>query len=203
MAREAERGEGGSPDLLAALATAAADGDPRATRMLFEALAPRMLRVARGVLGPGDPDVDDAAQEALVAVLHALPAFRGECSVAHYATRIAVRCCMVLRKRDRRGREVAEQAADADASDDVVIAGEPVVAARRRSEIRELLGTLPEAQAETLALRIVMGFSMDEVATSTGVPLNTVRSRLRLAKEALRKRIESDPALAELLEVSS
>jgi RNA polymerase sigma-70 factor (ECF subfamily) len=171
--------------------------------MLFEALAPRMLRVARGVLGPNDPDVDDAAQEALVAFLRALPAFRGECSVAHYATRIAVRCCMVLRKRDRRGREIAEQAADADASDDMVLAGEPVVAARRRSEIRELVGTLPEAQAETLALRIVMGLSMDEVAASTGVPLNTVRSRLRLAKEALRKRIESDPALAELLEVGS
>ena len=31
-----------------------------------------------------------------------------------------------------------------------------------------------------------------------GAPINTVRSRLRLAKEALRSRIESDPALAEL-----
>jgi RNA polymerase sigma-70 factor (ECF subfamily) len=32
-----------------------------------------------------------------------------------------------------------------------------------------------------------------------GVPLNTVRSRVRLAKEALRRRIDADPALREIL----
>jgi RNA polymerase sigma-70 factor (ECF subfamily) len=42
---------------------------------------------------------------------------------------------------------------------------------------------------------------MEEVAEATGVPLNTVRSRLRLAKEALRRRILEDPALAATLEV--
>ena len=40
---------------------------------------------------------------------------------------------------------------------------------------------------------------MQEVADATGAPVNTVRSRLRLAKEALRHRIEKDPAFAELI----
>jgi RNA polymerase sigma-70 factor (ECF subfamily) len=40
---------------------------------------------------------------------------------------------------------------------------------------------------------------MQEVADATGAPINTVRSRVRLAKEALRRRIEEDPTLAELL----
>jgi RNA polymerase sigma-70 factor (ECF subfamily) len=40
---------------------------------------------------------------------------------------------------------------------------------------------------------------MQEVADATGAPVNTVRSRLRLAKEALRRRIEEDPALIEVL----
>src|SRR5690606_15982604 len=64
------------------------------------------------------------------------------------------------------------------------------VARRRREEVQRLIDTLPGEQAETLVLRTVLGMSLAEVAESTGVPLNTVRSRMRLAKDALRKRIE-------------
>lgn len=206
LATEADlSGTGLAPDPLAELARRVADGDPRATRALLEALAPRILGAARGLLGRNDPDADDAAQEALVAVLKALPAFRGESSVSHYAMRIAVRCCMEVRRKSRRSRP-PEALAHEDAQErqeERATAGEPLVAARRRREVRELLDTLPEAQAETLALRVVLGLSMQEVATATGAPVNTVRSRLRLAKEALRRRIESDPELAELLEVES
>jgi RNA polymerase sigma factor (sigma-70 family) len=69
---------------------------------------------------------------------------------------------------------------------------------RRRELLRELLEDLPEEQAEALTLRVVMGWSLEEVAQASGAPVNTVRSRVRLAKEALRARIEAQPALAEL-----
>jgi len=52
-----------------------------------------------------------------------------------------------------------------------------------------------------LALRVMLGWSLEDVAQATGAPLNTVRSRVRLAKEALRRRIEADPSLADRLEV--
>jgi RNA polymerase sigma-70 factor (ECF subfamily) len=64
-----------------------------------------------------------------------------------------------------------------------------------------MLAELPAGQGETLALRVVLGSSIKEIAEATQVPVNTVRSRLRLAKEALRKRIEEDPTLAAELEV--
>jgi RNA polymerase sigma-70 factor (ECF subfamily) len=60
------------------------------------------------------------------------------------------------------------------------------------------LEDLPEEQAEALTLRVVMGWSLEEVARASGAPVNTVRSRVRLAKEALRARIDAQPALAEL-----
>jgi RNA polymerase sigma-70 factor (ECF subfamily) len=72
------------------------------------------------------------------------------------------------------------------------------VGSRRRELLRELLEDLPEEQAEALALRVVMGWSLEEVAQASGAPVNTVRSRVRLAKEALRQRIEALPGLAEL-----
>ncbi len=52
-------------------------------------------------------------------------------------------------------------------------------------------------------MRIVLRSALEEIAAESGVPLNTVRSRLRLAKERLRARIENDPDLRDTLEVQS
>jgi RNA polymerase sigma-70 factor (ECF subfamily) len=73
---------------------------------------------------------------------------------------------------------------------------------RRRTElVRNLLEHIPSEQAEALAMRTMLGWSLEEISRASGAPVNTVRSRLRLAKEALRRNIESDPALAEELGV--
>jgi RNA polymerase sigma-70 factor (ECF subfamily) len=74
-------------------------------------------------------------------------------------------------------------------------------AEQRKAMLRRLLEELPENQAETLALRVVLGYSLADVSAATGAPINTVRSRLRLAKEALRRRIEADPEAVVLAEV--
>ena len=90
---------------------------------------------------------------------------------------------------------------DLDSATELPVPGDDPEAPRRRTLLRALLDELPEAQAETIVLRVMLGYSMAEVAEATQVPLNTARSRLRLAKEALRSRIEGDQALAEMLEV--
>ena len=191
------------PDPLRELALAAGGGDRAATEDLVAALAPALLAVARRILGAGDADVEDAAQESLVAVVRALRAFRGDSSVAHYAKRIAARTCLAVRKR----RKVRERHAVAIDRLDVVrgsaLPNESAAAGRRREAMRSLLDQLPDEQAETLTLRVVLGMSLAEVAEATGAPVNTVRSRVRLAREALRKRIEADPAAAALLEEAS
>ena len=73
------------------------------------------------------------------------------------------------------------------------------VAERRRELLKRLLTELPAAQADTMVLRVALGHSIEEVSEITASPVNTVRSRLRLAKETLRRRIERDPHRAELL----
>ena len=78
------------------------------------------------------------------------------------------------------------------------------VARRRRAgAVLELLDELPEAQAEALYLRAALDYSLPEIAKTMGVPLNTVRSRVRLAREALRRRLDKRPALRQLLEARS
>jgi RNA polymerase sigma-70 factor (ECF subfamily) len=187
-------------DPLADLAVRATHGDDAAMRELLRGVAPSLLAAVRAVVGRHAPDVEDIAQETMVAFVHALPAFRAECSVNHYVSRIAVRTAVAARKR----RVIRENRADAfedDGSGEPYAAspGDEAWASRRRAALRRLLDELPEVQAETFALRVALGYSMQEVASATGAPVNTVRSRLRLAKEALRRRIEEDPALAEVL----
>jgi RNA polymerase sigma factor (sigma-70 family) len=199
---EVGRREAPPPEQLVALAARAAAGDTADTARLLRLVAPQMLRVVRGVVGRDSADTDDAMQGALIAFVRALPDFRGECGPAGYACRIAFRSALALRKSARlegirRGDEDLDTLCDAQAS---VSDWE---AHRRRELTRRLLEELPTEQAEALALRTMLGWSIQEIAEASGAPINTVRSRLRLAKEAARQRIQADPKLAEWLEVGS
>lgn len=180
-----------------ALSRRAATGEPEATAKLLRMLAPEVLRVVRGVMGPYSADVDDAVQQALIALIHALPSFRGECAPAGFACRIAFRTALSVRRRARLDKGRRDSSVHTDA---FLGASRADDAPRLRTElIRALLDDLPAEQAEALALRTMLGFSLEEIAETSQAPLNTIRSRLRLAKEALRKRLENDPALLEAL----
>jgi RNA polymerase sigma factor (sigma-70 family) len=197
-----KEGAGEPVDPLLALAVAAAAGKQDARHTLSVALAPALLRAVRGVLGAMNPEVDDVLQEALVAVLNALPGFRGDCRTLHFACRVAVQTAMnARRKAGYRARhtpsvdpdELVELARDerspAQAHDE----------ARRRGALRQLLDELPGPQAEALVLHTVLGYSIDETALATSTPSNTVRSRLRAALTLLRERIRDDGVLVEVL----
>ncbi|CAN5911514.1 hypothetical protein BH11MYX4_BH11MYX4_43080 [soil metagenome] len=185
-----------------ALARLAATGDAAATSRLLRSLASRVVRVVRAVLGGSHPDVDDVSQRALIGFIQALPAFRGDSDPARYATTIAVRTAIAARRRTKVDRSRRDDEADAETVATAQPGPSEEMAAQRRKEIlRGLLAELPTEQAEALAMRVVLGWSLEEIAVQSGAPLNTVRSRLRLAKESLRRTIEAQPGLCEALEV--
>lgn len=191
-------------DPLLGLAAEAARGDLEATRKLLDRVSPRIAGVARAVLGPGHAEVDDAVQQSLIAVMQALPRFRGECPPVAYASAIAVRVCVGMRRRGRARRQHEEAlAAEPLSWEEPPSPGETTAAGRRKALLRGLLEQIPAEQGEALAMRAVLGWSLEEIAGASGAPLNTVRSRIRLAKEALRRRIEADPRLAEELDIGS
>ena len=116
-----------------------------------------------------------------------------------FAHRIAARTAIASRRRGRSRAAMHEPL-----QEELRLTADPSphaqsLALRRQRLLAELLETLPEQQAETMALRVVLGFSLAEVAAATAAPENTVRSRLRLARETLRERIAAEPELSELL----
>ena len=189
------------PTDVAETARLAAQGDTSATSRLLRMVTPDMMRVVRGVMSPYASDVDDAVQQSLVALIQALPAFRGECAPAGYACRIAFRTALGMRKRAQLSRARYDNSVDADLVPDNRSPAHHSDARRRVDIVRNLLDEIPTEQAEALAMRTMLGWSIEEIAKSSGAPINTVRSRLRLAKEALRRAIEADPRLAEELGV--
>jgi RNA polymerase sigma-70 factor (ECF subfamily) len=58
--------------------------------------------------------------------------------------------------------------------------------------MRELIDDLPRVQAEAILMRMVLGFSVEEIATAMQVPVNTAKSRLRVGKDNLRRRLDGE-----------
>lgn len=189
-------------DPLGHLAKLAREGDTGAQRTLLVSLGPALLKVIRGVLGATNPDVEDALQEAMVAVHLALPGFRGECTTVHFACRIAIQTALNARRRagyrlrwtpSHAPEELATLAFDDRSPADLA------AAAQRREGLRRLVSELPAPQAEALTLHTVLGYTIEETAAVAAAPVNTVRSRLRNALAKLRLRIESDDSLGEAI----
>jgi RNA polymerase sigma factor (sigma-70 family) len=190
-------------DELTAVAAAAERGDPVAIRTLLTALTPHLLRVARRVLGPAHPDLEDVVYEAAYAVLDGLPRFRGEATMLHYACRVAAFTATNARRRD-----LTQKRSHRNESIDVEVCSaegpgpeQQALSSSLIPIVRELVATLPEATAEALTLHVILGYTVQEISETCDVPVETVRSRLRLARQALRRRVLDNPILLEALEV--
>jgi RNA polymerase sigma-70 factor (ECF subfamily) len=185
-------------DPLAPWLPAAAAGDHAAVHAVLAGVAPAVAGVVRLMFGTRNAEAQDAIQESLLAVHAAIGRFRGECPFVAYARRIAARVALTARRRrsseslDQIGAELAVAAPSHD---------ERMMRERRLQALRALLDELPTGQAESLAMRVVLGCSLPEVSQATGVPVNTVRSRIRLAREHIKARIQSDSRLAALFEL--
>jgi len=192
---------GGDP--LVALARRAGARDKDAMRRLIVAVGPAMLRVIRKVVGRDVADAEDILQDASEGFLTGIGSFRGQCTVLHFACRVAVFSALAWRRRFafRTARIVVDAEIEAWPAADGLSPAELAIAARRRETLEVLLDELPPPQAEVLILHCALDLTVDEIAAAIGRPVETVRSRLRLAKRALRERIGESAELAEILEM--
>jgi RNA polymerase sigma-70 factor (ECF subfamily) len=193
-----------STDPLAGAVERARGGDRAAIGDLLVAIGPSLLRVARQVLGPGHPEIQDVAQEAAWGVLRGLDGFRGECTLQHFACRVAVLAAMNVRRRDRSQLYKAQRLSDEWYAEGGEAASpeRAALAQRAADALRGLLDTLPAAQAEVLCLHHIVGLTAVEIAAIGGTPVETVRSRLRLGRKALMDRVLGNEQLLDTLGVS-
>ena len=165
---------------------AAAAGDRAAAETLCRELLPRVRNLVRYLLR-GDARVDDVAQEALIAVLRGLGSFRGEGRFESWVDRVVARTAFAIIKRIRAETQPGElEAVDTEARADSYA---------ERREVAAALDQLSPEQREALVLHFAVGMTVPEIAEELGAPFETVRSRLRLGKAALREALGGRDAL--------
>lgn len=164
-----------------ALVAAARAGDGDAYARLVERHAPRLLGLARHLLGH-EEDAEDAVQETFVRAHRALGGFRGDAAVGTWLYRIALNAC---RDAGRTRAAAPETCAIEEAEGRLFDARYTVdpervlAAAEEREALARALATLPTAYREAVLLHDREGFTMAEVAEMTEVPLPTAKSWLR------------------------
>ncbi|MEM7544089.1 MAG: sigma-70 family RNA polymerase sigma factor [Pseudomonadota bacterium] len=158
-------------------------------KQAFEELFGRYAGRIKGVLvkaGAAPDEADEAAQEAMLAVWRRADSYDpAKARASAWIFTIARnRRIDLIRKRQR---------PEPDPNDPVFrpdpppLADAEMVAAERDSQLRDAVGSLTEPQREVVRLAFFIGLSHPEVAARINVPLGTVKSRLRLAVERLRK----------------
>lgn len=72
---------------------------------------------------------------------------------------------------------------------------EKVQEMQESEQTRRLVAELPPEQREVIDLAYFAGYTQAEIAARVGVPLGTVKSRVRLGLEKLRDNVEREPVL--------
>jgi RNA polymerase sigma-70 factor (ECF subfamily) len=176
---------------LTALARAALGNDPDKVRRFLDGIAPTVRRTCRGVMGCTHPDLEDAIQESLIDIVRALPQYRFEADISHYAAKIALRVAIAERRKDRARVESLRLMHQSHESRPPSLDPAGIVADVECSWLTRLIvRKLKKAQTEAVLLRFFLGCSVEEIASITSVPLNTAKTRLRTGKDKLRRCLE-------------
>jgi RNA polymerase sigma factor (sigma-70 family) len=164
--------------------------DREAFAILFDHYAPRLSAYLQR-LGSEPALAEEVAQDTMVALWRKAEQFdSAKSSVGTWLYRIARNRRIDLLRRAHGGESRLEDVADP--VDDDPRPDEALAARQRETLIRRAMRTLPAEQLSLVRLAFFEGRSHSEIAIATGIPLGTVKSRIRLAFGRLRRRLEDD-----------
>lgn len=162
--------------------------DRSAFAELFDYFAPRIKSLMmRG--GASAEIAEDIAQEAMISVWRKASYFdpaRASAStwIFSIARNLRIDAARRSKREDVHATLEAIEPEAPEQPDQIVVAGE------RETRVREALKLLPPDQLEVVRLAFVEGRTHSEIAQALGLPLGTVKSRMRLAMARMRPNLE-------------
>jgi len=174
----------------AALAAAVAERrDRQAFTRLFDFFAPR-LQAYLVRLGTDPASAEEIAQDAMTTLWRKASLFDPDkSSLATWLYRIARNRRIDMLRRNRASIIEPEDPVF-DMVDETDIEGQ-FDAQQREEAVRSALAGLPQEQLDLVRLAFFDGLSHSQISERTGLPLGTVKSRIRLAFTRLRRTLEA------------
>lgn len=154
-------------------------------------------------LGVRESDVADAVQDVFLVVHRRLGEFEGRSKVTTWLFGISLR---VAKDRRRSAHERRRSDDEMPLSQQIDERADVAAEAERRegfAMLEKILDDLPLEQRAVFTLFELEGMSGDDIAETLEVPLGTVYSRLRLAREAFRRSLARLQAQAEFQQASA
>ena len=166
-------------------------GDPRAFELLYDRHGGAAFSLAYRMVGKQAP-AEDVVQEAFLSIWRSRQRYdktRG--SVRTWVLGIVHNRAVgggggsTVHERRRETLDIVEERHEARERTDVEVA--------RREEARSVRGalnTLPDEQRQTIELAYFGGFTQNEIAKLLEEPLGTVKGRMRLGLDKMRRQLE-------------
>jgi RNA polymerase sigma-70 factor (ECF subfamily) len=166
-----------------------AAGESEALKALYEKYASLVFGIALRIVGDGRL-AEEVAQDVFLSAWKGAESYRREKgAAATWLGRIARnRAIDALRGAKARGALARDDWSEVE--DDRALAPEEALENEGRAvEVRAAVSELPEAQRVALSLAFFSGKSHSEIAAELGLPLGTVKSRIRDAMRVLREKL--------------
>ncbi|HEX2785215.1 MAG TPA: RNA polymerase sigma factor [Ilumatobacteraceae bacterium] len=175
--------------------TAAQGGDRGALDQLLRRHYDRVHAVCRRITGH-EADADDAAQDAMIAIVRSLDRFDGRSSFGTWAYRIATNSSLdELRRRKRRG---VVGTSNTDDGDHAMVEHADPASSRGIDAIGDhmaldvALRSLSDEYRLPVVLRDVGDLDYAEIAAVLDLPAGTVRSRIARGRAALARALSAE-----------
>jgi len=174
------------------LVQAIASGSPEALGRLYDQYGGIVFALARRIVARVE-DAEEVVQDVFAQVWRQAARYQASrATVAGWIVMLA-RTRAIDRLRARRARPDEDRAVEASTLTFPSASPDPehvALSAEHAAHVKEAYAALPDPQRSLLDLAYYEGLSHSEIAERTGVPLGTVKTRIRTAMEALRQKME-------------
>ncbi len=190
------RGQGsGDRGFEQALVSAARNGNETSFEELYQLYYQKVFALARMTV-KNEADAEDILQQTFISAWQNIGRLADANAFNTWLQRICLNhCYTLLRKRRVRVPVMAEietddaQAADAEAASDMTLPEAYAEKADLKERLGRIIDELSDVQRQTLTLYYFSGLSVEEIARTMEVSEGTVKSRLFLARKAIRTEI--------------
>ena len=163
---------------------AAADGDMKAFRRLYDRYLGQVTRTVGRYLGPG-PHVEDVVQEAFVQLYDSLENVSDYSTFEGWVYRVARNVAIS----HQRKRKAAVELVDLKTLQSPIRQWNKLAAREKVRSLYAALDCLSDEKRQALIMYEIEGHTLQEIADETETSINTIASRVRRGRKKLMKLI--------------